>query len=254
MNTVDKNPRNNMDGTTALHVAARFNQPEACKLIMRSVVDKNPENLNERTPLHVAANAGHLEICRLLLDGVDDKNPGPVVFSPRGNLRWTPLGEAVSNGHLQVVKLIMNNLEEVVDKEILTKIAVENSHFDLCVFLIDGEKGSNLNPIFQLFFFTLLSIMFPLQFIASKSLKWNISGFFVLILIFILVSFGLDLNVATFVTLGYLTPVGSGAPFWDQITSLIQLLVLLRFHIALWEDFLVPRVQSFAKRMKGLQK
>ena len=256
MNTVDKNPRNNMDGTTALHVAARFNQLEACKLIMKSVVDKNPENFHRQTPLHLAAKAGHLEICRLLLDSVDDKNPDPdaLVLGVNPMLRFTPLGEAVSSGHLEVVKLIMNNLEEAVDKGILTKIAVENSHFNLCEFLIDGEEGSNRNPISQLFFFTLLSIMFPLPFIRSKSWKWYIYGFFLGILIFEFVYIGLLLNAAIFGTLGYLTPVGFGAPFRDQITYLILLLGLVRFHIALWEDLLVPRLQSFARRMKGLQK
>ena len=249
MNTVQKNPRNTMDGTTALHVAARFNQLEACNLIMKSVVDKNPDNLNGQTPLHLAANAGHLEICRLLIDGIVDKNPGP-----EWNLRWTPLGEAVSSGHLQVVKLIMNNLEEAVDKEILTRIAVENSHFNLCEFLIDGEKGSNLNPISQLFFFTLLSIMFPSSFISSKSWKWCIYGFFLGTLIFIFAYFGLLLlNVATCLKLGFLTLVEKDEPFWDHMTSLIPLNGLSCFHMALWMNFLVPGLQSFAKRMKGLQ-
>ena len=249
-NTVHKNPRNNIDGTTALHVAARFNQLEACNLIMKSVVDKNPENLNGQTPLHLAANAGHLEICKLLIDSVVDKNPGH-------NLRWTPLGEAVASGHLQVVKLIMNNVEEVVDKEILTQIAVENSHFNLCEFLIDGVKGSNHNPISQLLFFTLLSIMFPSPFVASKSWKWCIYGFFLHTLIFIFAYFGgALLNVATCLKLGYLTRiiiVGEEKLFLDQMTLFIPLHALCFFHFVLWMNFWVPRLKSFAKRMKGLQ-
>ena len=241
-NIVDKNPSYNRDGTTALHVAARFNQLDACKLIMQNVADKNPRNHSGQTPLHFAAKAGHLEICRLLIDSVEDKNPG-------NNLIWTPLGEAVSSGHLQVVKLIMSNIEEVVDKEVLARIAVENSHFGLCEFLIDGEKGSNCNPISQLFFFTLLSIMFPSDFIVhSKCVKWRIYGGFVDLLLSLFAFFVLYLNVTI-----CLSTVRGGEKVWDGITFLFWYLIgFISFYFLSWLIFFVPMLQSFAKRMKGL--
>ena len=234
-NIVDKNPSNNLDGTTALHAAARFNQLDACKLIMQNVVDKNPRNHSGQTPLHFAAKAGHFEICKLLIDSVVDKNPG-------NNLRWTPLGEAVCSGHLQVVKLIMSKVEEVVDKEVLTRIAVENSHFGLCEFLIDGEKGSNCNPISQLFFFTLLSIMFPFK--SSKCVKWWIYGCFVELLLSTFAIFVLYLNVTICLS--------RSETFWDVKTILVFLHGHFVFHFVLWKCFFGPMLQSFAKRMKGL--
>ena len=241
-NIVDKNPSYNRDGTTALHVAAKFNQLDACKLIMQNVTDKNPRNHSGQSPLHFAAKAGHLEICRLLIDSVEDKNPG-------NNLIWTPLGEGVSSGHLQVVKLIMSNIEEVVDKEVLAGIAVENSHFGLCEFLIDGEKGSNCNPISQLFFFTLLSIMFPSEFtLHSKCVKWRIYGFFVDLLLSLFAFFVLYLNVTI-----CLSTVRGGEKVWDGITFLFWYLIgFISFYFLLWLNFFVPMLQSFAKRMKGL--
>ena len=232
MNIADKNP-SNVYGMTALHVAARFNQLEACNLIMKSVVDKNPLNQSGRTPLHLAAKAGHLEICRLLIDSVVDKNPGD-------NMRWTPLGEAISGGHVQVCKLIMDNLEEDVDKERLVGIAVEYSHFELCEFLIDGEKGSNCNPISQLFFFTLLMIMFPKQFLDSKISKWRTYGFFVSLL---LATF--PISICGF----YLTV----AIFWDQMNFWVQFYGLCLFHFVLWIFIIGPILQSSVKRMKGLK-
>ena len=238
-NIVDKNPSHNVDGTTALHVAARFNQLDACKLIMHNVSDKNPRNHSGQTPLHFAARAGHMEICRLLIDSVEDKNP-------ENNLSWTPLGEAVFSGHLQVVKLIISNIQEVVDKEVLAEIAVENSDFGLCEFLIDGEKGSNCNPISQLFFFTLLSIMFPLQFIIhSKCLKWRIYGFFVHFLLSTFAFFALYLNVTI-----CLSPVRGVERVWDGMTFLTFQGFFTFFLI--WVMFFAPMLQSISKRMKGL--
>ena len=177
------------------------------------------------------------------IDSVVDKNPENSLNYWTG-LRWSPLGEAVSSGHLQVVKLIMSKVEEVVNKEVLARIAVENSHFGLCEFLIDGEKGSNCNPISQLFFFTLLSIMFPLQFKASKCVKWNVYGFFVELLLS---------TFAIFVLLPIcLSPVRGGEMFWDSKALLVLLHGHFLFHFILWLKFFGPLLQSFAKRMKGL--
>ena len=243
-NFVDKNPSHNVDGITALHVAAQFNQLDACKLILQNVADKTPRNHSGRTPLHLAAKAGHLEICRLLIDSVVDKNPGNSLNFWTGQLRWTPLGEAVSSGHLQVVKLIMSKVEEAVDKEALARIAVENSHFGLCEFLIDGENGSNCNPISQLFFFTLLSIMFPSQFQGSKCVKWKVYGYLVEILLSTFVIFVL-LPIC-------LSLVRGGETIWDANILVVLLTGHFSLHFALWVKMFDPMLQSFAKQMKGL--
>ena len=48
---------------------------EVCKLLLKSVKDKNPRDDSGLTPLHMAANKGYLEICKLLMKGLSNKNP-----------------------------------------------------------------------------------------------------------------------------------------------------------------------------------
>ena len=38
-------------------------------------MDKNPKSEDGTTPLHFAAQVGHKEVCRLIIDSVMDKNP-----------------------------------------------------------------------------------------------------------------------------------------------------------------------------------
>ena len=150
-----------MNGTSALHVAAWFGQLEAYKLIMQSVVDKNPQNHYGQTPLHLAAEAGKLEVCRLIVDSVADKNPG---YGNGGTPFWTPLHEAAKSGHLKVCKLIIENIDEVIDKKDIIGLASEYGHIELCRFLINGEEDGKytFDPVSQLFFIIMLTFLFPL--------------------------------------------------------------------------------------------
>ena len=256
-NVIDRNPINIVqnvpinapinDGPTVLHVAAWFGQFEACKLIVEKVVDKNPRNLTGRTPLQLAAEAGHLEICQLLIDNVEDKNPGNPIYN-------TPLAQAVHNGHLQICKLIMNNIEEpeVSDKEWLIRIGVRCNQLEVCEFLIDGEKDSNsyCKPISHLFFFSLLTIMFPEEFVFHNNFKWFILGD-------ILVPF--LLRLVYFSPLCYLLTIVVDYRRSSEYFASIRLFDMLWFfclffcQLMLGNRVLFPRLQSFVKRMKGLQ-
>ena len=255
-NVIDKNPINNVqnvpsnivnDGPTVLHVAAWFGQFEACKLIVESVVDKNPRNLTGRTPLQLAAEAGHLEICQLLIDNVEDKNPGNPIYN-------TPLAAAVSNGHLQICKLIMNNIEEleVADKEWLVGIGIRCSQLEACEFLIDGEKDSNsyCKPISNFFFFSLLTIMFPDKFIFLDNFKWCLFGSIVVPCLLGLVYFG-----PLFYLLKIVVDYRRSSEYFasEKLFDKVWFVFLYFCQAMLGYHVLFPRLQSFVKRMKGLQ-
>ena len=72
-----------------------------CKLIINSVDEKNPKNVNCTTPLHEAVYNCHLNICKLIIStAVAQKNPA--------NYQGiTPLHIASLNGHCEMCKLII---------------------------------------------------------------------------------------------------------------------------------------------------
>ena len=63
------------EGSTPFHEAAGQGRLEMCKLISKSIEDKNLGTTdNGWTPLHVAAKKGYLEIYQLLSTSLDNKN------------------------------------------------------------------------------------------------------------------------------------------------------------------------------------
>ena len=62
------------DGWTPLHDAAAGGHLDACKIILKFSVDKNPRSNNNITPLHSAASNHHKAICELIASQVGDKN------------------------------------------------------------------------------------------------------------------------------------------------------------------------------------
>ena len=101
---IEKNPYNS-DGWTPLHMAAANGHYEIVKAIIELVLDKNPKarGPSQKTPYHLAAWNGHIDICRLFINTLGDKNPGDAA----GN---TPLHFAVRGGHVWVCRLIFNNI------------------------------------------------------------------------------------------------------------------------------------------------
>lgn len=59
-------------GENALHIAVRWGDVDAVKLLITSGVDVNKHGEEGYTPLHYACEEGNLEIVRLLLDGGSD--------------------------------------------------------------------------------------------------------------------------------------------------------------------------------------
>ena len=62
-----------------------------CRLILKYVIEKNPQKEDGVTPLHMAAYFGRLEACKLLIEDAQDKEPTvgdgltPALFAMRNN-------------------------------------------------------------------------------------------------------------------------------------------------------------------------
>lgn len=55
-------------GTSPLHLAARYNHVETCKVLLRAGISKDSKTKVDRTPLHFAAFQGNVDIVELLLN------------------------------------------------------------------------------------------------------------------------------------------------------------------------------------------
>ena len=69
-----------LGGYTPLHEAAENNHLAICRLIMKSVSDKNPRDADGMTPLHYASQNGHLAVCLYILNNVKDKKSNRSVW------------------------------------------------------------------------------------------------------------------------------------------------------------------------------
>ena len=58
-----------------LHYAAEFGHKKAYKIINRRFQLKNPPDNQKVTPLHIAAGQGRLNVCKLIIKSVKNKNP-----------------------------------------------------------------------------------------------------------------------------------------------------------------------------------
>ncbi|XP_067135860.1 ankyrin repeat domain-containing protein 39-like [Centruroides vittatus] len=95
-------------GYTALHYAARNNQLQVCKLLLKSGANPNAQTPGGATPLHRAAFKGNYEIVQLLLQSDGD----PTICDCDGK---TPIDKAVENNH----KNVENILKEAAQNKIL---------------------------------------------------------------------------------------------------------------------------------------
>ena len=97
----DKNPKLRRDtNSTLLHSLVEKGNLDKCRLMLKEVEDKTPQDDYGSTPYHIAAGCGHVELCRLLMEYHMDKNP-------RDHEGKTPLYVAAIQGHLEVCQLLM---------------------------------------------------------------------------------------------------------------------------------------------------
>ena len=76
---------------------------------MKSLVDKNPGDVDGRTPPYNAARNGHLEIYNLICEHTNDKNPSDA-------LGQTPISIANNFKKLEIVAFLekMNNDQKLL--------------------------------------------------------------------------------------------------------------------------------------------
>ena len=101
---------------TLLHNVSTEGRLDIVKIIVPSLSDKNPKQLNGYTPLHYAASKGHLEIVMYLCDQLQDKNP-------KGNNGTTPLHLAAENGNTEIVKYLVSVIDDKHPKTVITAAA-----------------------------------------------------------------------------------------------------------------------------------
>ena len=87
------------DGDTALIIAARCNQLETVKLLLKRKADPKVRNELGCTALHAAACSGHLEVARLFI--------GNCNMNSCDNAGHTPLHDSVWNCHDSVARLLV---------------------------------------------------------------------------------------------------------------------------------------------------
>lgn len=89
-------------GTSPLHLAARYNHVETCKVLLRAGISKDSKTKVDRTPLHFAVYQGNVEIVELLLNSkceVDAKDM----------LKMTALHWAVEKRHEKIVEMLLQH-------------------------------------------------------------------------------------------------------------------------------------------------
>ncbi|XP_055532602.1 GA-binding protein subunit beta-2 isoform X2 [Wyeomyia smithii] len=120
-------------GTSPLHLAARYNHVETCKVLLRAGISKDSKTKVDRTPLHFAVYQGNIEIVELLLSSkceVDAKDM----------LKMSALHWAVEKRHDKIVEML---LQHGADPNALSKfgkspisIATETGQLDLVRILL----------------------------------------------------------------------------------------------------------------------
>ena len=69
---VDVNDKKNVWGSTALHVAAKYNHQEVVDVLLNAGANPNEEEYDGDTPLHKAVRRVHKEVIQTLMEGGAD--------------------------------------------------------------------------------------------------------------------------------------------------------------------------------------
>lgn len=89
-------------GTSPLHLAARNNHVDTCRVLLRGGLNKDSKTKVDRTPLHFAVFERHVEVVKLLL--AHKCNP-----NAQDMLKMTPLHWAVEKNSLDIVLLLLQS-------------------------------------------------------------------------------------------------------------------------------------------------
>ena len=95
----DVNAKNERDGRTLLHYAARNGDKEIAEILIAEGADVNAKNDNGQTSLHFAAIGGYMEIAKLLINNGADVNA-------KDRYGKTPLDWATKNKHPEIADLL----------------------------------------------------------------------------------------------------------------------------------------------------
>ena len=60
-------PRNQTDGETYLHLAAKTGQTKTFEMMLQNEQDTNPINKDGKTPFHLVCQYGHFDIAKMLI-------------------------------------------------------------------------------------------------------------------------------------------------------------------------------------------
>ena len=142
---LNKEPRDEK-GWTPLHSAAKFDQREILKFLLKHVTDVQPKNNNNDTPLHIASEFGHIECIKILLTefctNIDSKNSADA----------TPLNLAVQNGYTDIAKFLLSRGAKL-DKNLENLTTPSNSSGSLkwsSIFKLKNFKKKKILPEFRL--------------------------------------------------------------------------------------------------------
>ncbi len=100
-----------LNGDTAMHIAARSGNAEKIAALHKARADMNAQDAEGRTPLHVAAEIGNTETARALLAaGANPDAKGVCRQTPREIMesRCTPLHRAARDGSAQEINRLLD--------------------------------------------------------------------------------------------------------------------------------------------------
>ena len=127
------------DGSTPLHLAARFGIPELIIPLIQAGADRDAQSHVGSTPLHHAARHKHPKVVDLLLDC-------GAVFKADSE-GWTPLHNAAFAGSLEIINRLLNGGADLYARHSRgwtpLHLAATHDSPNIIAFLID--QGSNLD-------------------------------------------------------------------------------------------------------------
>ena len=98
-------PRNQTDGGTYLHLAAKTGQTKMFEMTLQNEQDTNPINKNGKTPFHLVCQHGHFDVAKMLIQNSIELNL-EVNVKEFGKFGRTAFHYACSNGHSKIGKSI----------------------------------------------------------------------------------------------------------------------------------------------------
>ena len=102
--------KKDQDGSTALHLAAKYADVKTLELLLKADIDVNAKNYNQRTALHNAAQYADKHVIKSLLAAGIDVNA-------KNNRGFTALHMAASDGRTEAVETLLTDDNIKVDEK-----------------------------------------------------------------------------------------------------------------------------------------